>query len=98
MVPVKKGDKIIFKCPKCGYEAQTKENSVTLKDSNVNKKDIVVFDNKNIETLPKTTDVVCPRCGNHEAYYWTIQTRASDEAETRFFRCTKCGYTWREYD
>ncbi|MBI2112883.1 transcription factor S, partial [Candidatus Woesearchaeota archaeon] len=25
------------------------------------------------------------------------QTRGADEPETRFFRCTKCNYTWREY-
>jgi len=26
-----------------------------------------------------------------------IQTRAADEPPTRFYRCTKCGHTWREY-
>ncbi|MEM4865380.1 MAG: hypothetical protein QXY09_02690 [Acidilobaceae archaeon] len=26
-----------------------------------------------------------------------MQTRAADEPPTRFYRCTKCGYTWREY-
>ncbi|MHC1565666.1 MAG: transcription factor S, partial [Candidatus Syntropharchaeales archaeon] len=24
--------------------------------------------------------------------------RAADESEVRFFRCTECGATWREYD
>ncbi|HPZ32921.1 MAG TPA: transcription factor S, partial [Methanoculleus sp.] len=23
---------------------------------------------------------------------------AADESEVRFFRCTACGKTWREYD
>ncbi|RLG10996.1 MAG: transcription factor S, partial [Thaumarchaeota archaeon] len=41
---------------------------------------------------------ICPKCGNREAYYWAVQTRSADEPMTRFFRCTKCGYTWREYD
>ncbi|MEK6933005.1 MAG: transcription factor S, partial [Nanoarchaeota archaeon] len=27
----------------------------------------------------------------------TSQTRAADEAETRFFKCTKCKHTIREY-
>ncbi|MDD5025512.1 MAG: transcription factor S, partial [Methanoregula sp.] len=24
--------------------------------------------------------------------------RAADESEVRFFRCTKCDHTWRQYD
>ncbi len=51
----------------------------------------------------KDTDVFpvvlanCPQCEHKEAYFWTSQTRSGDEAETRFFRCTKCKHTWREY-
>ncbi|MCK4973458.1 MAG: transcription factor S, partial [Candidatus Heimdallarchaeota archaeon] len=29
---------------------------------------------------------------------WMVQTRSADESPTRFFRCTACGETWREYD
>jgi len=39
----------------------------------------------------------CPKCGYDKAYFFTTQTRAGDEAETRFFICTKCGHRWREY-
>jgi DNA-directed RNA polymerase subunit M len=24
--------------------------------------------------------------------------RAADESEVRFFRCTECSHTWRQYD
>ena len=47
--------------------------------------------------LPVTTDVVCPNCGAREAYYWSVQTRSADEPMTQFFKCKKCGHTWREY-
>ena len=50
----------------------------------------------NVETLP-ITKIKCPKCGHPDAYYWTIQTRAGDEAETQFFRCTKCNHSWRKY-
>ncbi len=40
----------------------------------------------------------CRKCKNKEAYYAIKQTRSSDEAPTKFFRCTKCGFTWRQYD
>ncbi len=51
---------------------------------------------QDIEVLPKTKEE-CPKCKHHEAYYWTQQTRAADEAATKFLKCTKCGYTWRDY-
>ncbi|MEB3774236.1 MAG: transcription factor S [Desulfurococcales archaeon] len=41
--------------------------------------------------------VTCPRCGGDEVFYWMMQTRSADEPPTRFYRCKRCGYTWREY-
>lgn len=49
-----------------------------------------------IETNPKIK-ITCDKCGNKSAYFWTQQTRGADEPETRFFKCTKCNHTWREY-
>ncbi|MDM7935772.1 MAG: transcription factor S [Methanothrix sp.] len=45
-----------------------------------------------------TTNAKCPECGNNVAYWWLRQLRSADESEVRFFRCTKCNKTWREYD
>jgi len=56
--------------------------------------EIVVKDTS--EMLP-LTDASCPKCGHDRAYYWLIQTRASDEPETKFMRCQKCKHTWRDY-
>ena len=55
-----------------------------------------VVRDKDLDTTP-VVPAVCPKCANKEAYFWTSQTRAGDEAETRFFKCTKCRHTWREY-
>ncbi len=55
---------------------------------------VIVKENK--EALP-VTDKECPQCGNEKSYWWTMQTRSSDEPETRFYKCVKCSYTWREY-
>jgi DNA-directed RNA polymerase subunit M len=44
-----------------------------------------------------TVDAECPKCGPVEAEHWEIQTRSSDESPTRFYKCKKCGHTWREY-
>jgi DNA-directed RNA polymerase subunit M len=45
-----------------------------------------------------TTNARCADCGNNVAYWWLRQLRSADESEVRFFRCTKCNKTWREYD
>lgn len=95
MIPKKDGDKVIFECS-CGQTV--KGESSSLKEDRVVKKEeaeVKVVD-KEIETLP-TTKEECPKCGNKEAYYWLVQTRAGDEAETKFLKCTKCKHTWRDY-
>jgi DNA-directed RNA polymerase subunit M len=83
-----------IKCSKCNYR-ETKNKSMVVKEKVNNKEKIKIID-KNIETLPKT-QVECPKCKNNQAYYWLVQTRASDEPETQFFRCTKCDHQWRNY-
>ncbi|MBI4170172.1 MAG: transcription factor S [Candidatus Aenigmarchaeota archaeon] len=89
MVPA--GDKI--QCRFCGKTVNKKMDAkiVTQKE----KQDVIVFEN-NEPDLPKT-EKQCDHCGNNEAYFWLIQTRASDEPPTQFFRCIKCRHVWREY-
>lgn len=80
----------------CGYVDKSKSAGVfseTVKQKNT--PEIAIIEKK-IETLP-LTDVTCPKCGHKKAYWWTKQTRASDEPETQFFRCEKCEHTWRDY-
>uniref|UniRef100_A0A7C3UDI8 Transcription factor S n=1 Tax=Geoglobus ahangari TaxID=113653 RepID=A0A7C3UDI8_9EURY len=89
------GNKAI--CRKCGYEKILEEEKEIISVAKKNKEEIPVIEGENVKTLP-TTNVVCPACGNREAYWWLRQLRAADESEVRFFRCTKCGKTWREYD
>ena len=43
------------------------------------------------------TNVPCPKCNHNEAYWYLRQTRKSDEPETTFLSCCKCGYRWRKY-
>jgi len=82
-------------CPRCNYSAKGK---IKLKTSEKleEKKEIAVVTKKDAQALPIIAEK-CKKCKNDEAYFWTIQTRAGDEAETKFFKCTKCGHTWREY-
>ena len=96
----------IFTCPRCGFSAM-KDNgnkeagfvtssSLLYADKNVGSSLKVMDSEKGPETLP-TTAIDCPKCGNNNAFWWMLQTRSADEATTQFYRCTKCGHTWRNY-
>ncbi len=87
-----------FEC-KCGYEREiTKEQKSKYEVSQkVKTEENIIVRGENVKTLP-TTRAICPKCKNKEAFWWLQQTRRADESETRFLRCSKCGYTWREYD
>jgi DNA-directed RNA polymerase subunit M len=72
------------------------EEEIVLTTNLGNGKDIVVFDSD--ESDFPTTTVLCPQCQTMEKAEWTmIQTRAADEPPTRFYRCKKCKWVWRDY-
>ncbi|CAI5537536.1 unnamed protein product [Closterium sp. Naga37s-1] len=37
---------------------------------------------------------ICPKCGNKEMEYYTMQLRSADEGQTVFYECTKCKYKY----
>ena len=84
-----------FVCPKGHYVKKEKVRIVSSEKMGEKTK-IGLIKEKESSVWPVTT-ATCPQCGNKRAYFWEAQMRATDEAETRFFRCTKCKYTWREY-
>jgi len=89
----------VLKCPKCGYVEETQAHRTPLKKISHSPQELIAVigkEEQKLRTLP-TAKVECPKCGNTLAYVWQVQTRSSDESSTLFFRCTKCGYTFREY-
>ncbi len=90
--PQKKEDGSSIMGCSCGFTT-TKSEKIVEKVSSDNSVDIV---EKDEELLPKTA-ADCQKCKNQEAYYWLLQTRAGDEPETKFLKCTKCEHVWRDY-
>jgi DNA-directed RNA polymerase subunit M len=90
-------EKKVLVCPKCKAEEQM-EGDIVYERNNEETEKIVVIGRKerNLRTLPQTK-TKCPKCENTLAYWWMVQTRSIDESATQFFRCTKCGHTWRDY-
>jgi transcription factor S len=82
-------------CVKCGYRPKGKVKiEASEKFERTGK--IAVIEEKKLTTYPKV-EIKCPECKHKEAYFWTLQTRSSDESETKFYKCTKCEHTWRDY-
>ena len=84
-----------FGCVRCGYAVKSKVK-IEANEKIETAKEIGVIKEKDTDVFPVVL-MECLKCKNKEAYFWTSQTRSGDEAETRFFRCTKCNHTWREY-
>lgn len=96
LVPKEVNGKTVLVCINCGeiYE----ESLIFEGKVNAKKKEVkVIVGEEYTEDLPVIKGVICPRCGNDEAYWWAKQTRSPDEAPTIFYKCTKCGYVWRDY-
>ena len=89
--------KKLYVCPKCGNEEKMDEAPVIQREKPGNDKIVVIGKKEqNLRTTPQVK-AECPKCGNDKAYWWMVQTRGIDESSTQFYRCTKCGYTWRDY-
>ncbi|MBV9177582.1 MAG: transcription factor S [Nitrososphaeraceae archaeon] len=98
----------IMVCPKCGYKEEYKNIDNNGEVATINspqppaqsKKttfEVTGLSDANPAPLP-TMDIECPKCGNNTASWWMAQTRSANESSTRFYRCTKCNHTWRNYD
>ena len=84
-------------CVRCNYSSKSKMKIKTSEKIS-GKREVAVIKDKDVEVYPIIElERACEKCGNKKAYFWTLQTRATDEAETKFFKCTKCNNTWREY-
>jgi len=94
LLPKKEGNKKVVVCS-CGYKSSNVEKIKLTETVDKKEKEVEVVEKGKMNILPKIK-IECENCGNKEAFYWTIQTRAGDEPETKFLRCTKCEHTWRD--
>ncbi|MBD3204073.1 transcription factor S [Candidatus Woesearchaeota archaeon] len=95
LVPKKENKKKILSCS-CGYTNKKPKNIELKEVMKKPEKDLEPVD-EDVEALP-LAEAECPKCQHRKAYFWMVQTRASDEAETKFFKCEKCKHIWRDYD
>ena len=98
----KKGETILI-CSKCKYKRELEDNEEVIFTEEV-EHDLIremttVLNETQSDSTKPTKEMYCPACKkNQKISFWMLQTRSADESPTRFFRCTACGETWREYD
>jgi DNA-directed RNA polymerase subunit M len=87
----------VFECNDCDAVKLKEDVETHVSKEEGGRDEVTVLDEAEEKNLPKT-DEPCPECENQEAYWYLQQTRAADEAETRFYICTECDNKWRGYD
>ena len=93
LLPKVDGNKKTMHC-KCGFSTKQVDSAVL--SERMQEKQAISVVEKEIEPHPLTI-AECPKCKHRKAYFWTVQTRASDEPETKFMKCEKCEHVWRDY-
>ena len=94
-----KNDDGLLSCPKCKYVKEKTDKPIKEK-SEVANPEFLVMDESDLSQakgLESTIKIDCKKCHNQEGVCWSLQTRSADEPETRFYRCNKCNFTWRDY-
>ena len=94
-----KNDNGLLSCPKCKYVKEKPDKSIKEKPEEINSEFLVMdeSDLSQAKGLESTIKIDCEKCHNQEGVWWSLQTRSADEPETRFYRCIKCNFTWRDY-
>ena len=82
-------------CVRCGKKL-AKKPKIEASEKLENKEQVAVI-KEGADTTYPIVDMECPKCKNKKCYFWTMQTRAGDESETKFYKCTQCKHIWRKY-
>ena len=96
---LKKNDDGLLACSKCQFVKEKTTAGTEEKTEETNSEFLVMdeSDMNQAKGLESTVPIDCEKCHNKEGVSWTFQTRSADEPETKFYRCTKCNHTWRDY-
>ena len=81
-------------CAGCGHK-QKKRPKIKVSEKIAEREGVAVI--KHDDEVYPVVDMKCGKCKNKKSYFWTLQTRAADESETKFYKCVKCKHTWRVY-
>ena len=81
LLKVKKEKNKTIQFCSCGYTSEQKKPQTIKETIDSEEKKIEVVEDQNVNPL---TEEICPKCGHNKAYWWMKQTKAGDEADTKF--------------
>ena len=93
------GDVMVCTATNCGQTAardSEREQAYFSTESQTETEVIETEEGAAFEGKP-TAEVHCEKCEHTRAWYTIKQTASADEPPTQFFKCTECGYRWRDY-
>ncbi|EIE21478.1 DNA-directed RNA polymerase II, 14.5 kDa polypeptide [Coccomyxa subellipsoidea C-169] len=90
--------KLVYHCRNCGYQEDADPSNYCVYRNEIThtnkERTVILQDVRSDPTLPRTRDVICPKCAHNEAVFFSAST---EEGMTLFFNCCKCGHRWRDY-
>ncbi|KAL1528799.1 hypothetical protein AB1Y20_010124 [Prymnesium parvum] len=90
------GSQLRFFCQTCPYVYQLKEtvySEVRLDHQDV---DDVLGGPEAWKNIDQITEATCSKCNNNRAFYQHLQVRSTADPMSTFYKCTSCGFRWRE--
>jgi DNA-directed RNA polymerase subunit M len=89
-------------CHHCGYKSEIHDDThmeiINSTNNRIPNVEVLEGDILNLEILP-SIDTICEECSHKiKAKTWAIPIGSGNSSSVTFFRCTFCGYTWREND
>jgi DNA-directed RNA polymerase II subunit RPB9 len=90
---------LVFACRNCDYVEDAGDAAEdrcvyrNIIDHSASEKTVIVTDVRADATLPRTRDVICPKCAHREAVFFSTTTA---EGMTLFFQCLLCIHKWND--
>lgn len=87
-------------CSLCSFKCKFHDINVeeVLTKSSQTQKPSWISDEEEQEQMEKhaVIEEPCPKCGNPEMYFYTMQLRSVDEGSTVFYECPKCNHKYSQ--
>jgi DNA-directed RNA polymerase I subunit RPA12 len=94
------GNNDVVRCTSCPFHARFSDMNIeeVLTASAPRVKSAWISDDTVDDQLEKhaTIEEPCPKCGNPEQLFYTMQLRSVDEGSTVFYECPKCNHKYSQ--
>jgi DNA-directed RNA polymerase II subunit RPB9 len=87
--------KLVYACRNCDYKVDADDHCVyrhTIHHTAA-ETTTIIQDVRTDPTLPRSSDVRCPRCEHNEAVFFSLTT---SEGMSLFFQCVSCAHKWKD--